>query len=160
MAAKTIVELALRFVFVAQLNQSALEQFAALVTVLARPFQKRVPFIRRVTDLPIFRDRRIDPALFQIITGSLGRFFLQQIVMKPFRRFGVQLQEIAPGFMLAVFIRADGALFHHRNSDARAELAHRGRKIDVLVIHDEAEDAASHATAEAVKRLALRADRK
>ena len=69
------------------------------------------------------------------------------------------MQQRAPRFVLAIVLAARAALFDHRNAGARRQFPHRGRKIDVLVIHDEAENASADAAAEAVKRLPLRTDR-
>ena len=80
--------------------------------------------------------------------------------MKPFRRFRVQLQQRAPRFVLPIVFAALGtALFDHRNPRARRQFLHRRRKIEVLVIHHEAENAPARAAAEAMKRLPLRTDR-
>src|SRR6266567_9155265 len=78
--------------------------------------------------------------------------------MKPLRRFGVQPQQQTPRFVLLCFILA-AALFHNWDSDPRRQLVHRYGKIDMLVIHHEAENAAPRATAKTVKGLALRTDR-
>ena len=58
--------------------------------------------------------------------------------------------------MLPIFIRSTTFL-DHRDTSARGELAHRRRKIDVLIIHHESEDAAARATTETMKCLPARA---
>ena len=58
--------------------------------------------------------------------------------------------------MLTIIVRAGAALFHYRNADAGGKLSDRRWKIDVLVIHDEAENTPAHATSETMKRLPLR----
>src|SRR5207247_3306207 len=78
--------------------------------------------------------------------------------MKPLRRFGVQPQQQTPRFVLLRFIFA-AALFYNRDSDPRRQLVHGYGKIDVLVIHHKAENAAAHATAKTMKSLALRTNR-
>src|SRR6266496_2152106 len=58
--------------------------------------------------------------------------------------------------MLSIFGLARASLFNHRDPNARRQLAHGGRKIDVLIIHHKAENASAHPTSEAVKSLSLR----
>src|ERR1700686_5251417 len=72
----------------------------------------------------------------------------------------MQAKQIASRFMLSIFVRARAALFHDRDTDARRQFANGRWKIDVLVFHDEAEDASADAAPETMKRLALRTDRK
>ena len=60
--------------------------------------------------------------------------------------------------MLSIFRVARAALFDHRDPNARRQLAHGGRKIDVLIIHYKAENASAHPTSKAMERLSLRAD--
>ena len=63
--------------------------------------------------------------------------------------------------MLAIVLAAARpALFDHRNSRTRRKLSHGRWEIDVLVIHNETENAPAHATAEAVKSLPARTYRK
>src|ERR1700716_1057152 len=113
----------------------------------ARPASKRVPFIRRVSELPILCDRHWNTAL------------LQMILLKPFRRFRMQAKQSPPRFMLSIFVSACAALLDNGNINTRRQFAHRRRKIDVLVFHGEAENAPAHAAAETMKRLALGTDR-
>ena len=122
----------------------------------ARPASKRIPFIRRVSELPVLCDRHWNAALLQILSRRRGELFLQKILLKPFRRFRMQAKQSAPRFMLSIFVSAPAAFFHDRNADTRRQFAHGRRKIDVLVFHDEAENASAHAAAETMKRLALR----
>src|SRR5581483_9393305 len=61
--------------------------------------------------------------------------------------------------VLSVFLRAR-ALLDDRNSHSCRELAHGGRKIDVLVLHHETEGTPPDPAAEAVKCLSLRVDMK
>src|ERR1700738_5044131 len=71
----------------------------------------------------------------------------------------MQLQRNASRFMLSIFV--DGATpVHDGNPNPRAEFAHRCRKIDMLIVHDEAKDASPHTAAKAVEGLPLRADGK
>src|SRR5437763_7330475 len=51
------------------------------------------------------------------------------------------------------------ALFHNRDPDPRRQLVHGDGKIDMLVIHHEAKNAAPRATPKTMKGLALRTDR-
>ena len=60
---ETVVDIALRAIFVARLDQAALQNLPTLITSLERPFQKSVPFVRRETELPILRYPTIDPTL-------------------------------------------------------------------------------------------------
>jgi hypothetical protein len=69
----------------------------------------------------------------------------------------MQLQQRSPRFVLSIFISA-ATLFDDGNTDPRGEFSHGGWKIDVLVFHDEPENAPADATAEAMKGLALGAD--
>jgi len=62
--------------------------------------------------------------------------------------------------MLAVLLGAAAALFNDGDANAGGQLPHRRWKIDVLVIHNKAKHSPADATAEAVKRLPLRADMK
>ena len=157
--AETIVDFTIAARFVAQFHEAALHDLPATITAIERPFQKCVPTIGRVTDLPVCRDLAIDSAFLQIISRGRADFSLQQIFVEPFRRFRVQLQQRAPSFVLTIVLNACSALFDHWNSRARRQFAHRGRKIDVLVIHHEAENASADAAAETVKRLPRRTDR-
>src|SRR5947208_15309891 len=50
-------------------------------------------------------------------------------------------------------------VFHNRDPNPRRQLVHRNGKIDMLVVHHEAKNAAPHATPKAVKGLALGTDR-
>src|SRR5581483_9157845 len=68
----------------------------------------------------------------------------------------MQTQQRAPRFMLSIFARTGAAIFNNRNADPCGEFVHGRRKIDMLVIHDEAENTSAHAAAEAVKCLPLR----
>ena len=61
--------------------------------------------------------------------------------MKPFRRFGVELKQRPARLVLTIVIAARAALFDHRNSRARRQFPHRRWKIEMLVIHDETENA-------------------
>ena len=58
--------------------------------------------------------------------------------------------------MLPIVICAGTALFDYRNTNAGREFSHRGRKIDVLIIHDETKNTPAYATSETMKRLPLR----
>src|SRR5207237_2475673 len=77
--------------------------------------------------------------------------------MKPLRRFRVQPQQQTPRFMLLRFIVV-AALFHNWDSDPCRQFVHGNGKIDMLVIHHEAKNAAPRTTAKTVKGLPLRAD--
>src|ERR1700730_7912579 len=158
-SAEPVVDVALRFFFVAQFDQPTLQKLAALITALLRPFQEGVPLVGRIADLPILRHRSLDAALFQIIALRFTNIFFQQVLLEPFRGFSMQLQRNASRFMLSIFV--DGAtLFHDGNPDPRAQFAHRRWKIDMLIIHDEAKDASSYTAAKAVEGLSQRADGK
>jgi len=62
--------------------------------------------------------------------------------------------------VLTIVVAADRApLFDYRDSGPRREFMNRRRKIEMLVIHHETEDAPADAAAEAVKRLSLRTHR-
>ena len=65
--------------------------------------------------------QRFDSTLLQIGTGGRREILLQQIFVKPFRRFGMQLQKRASRFVLAIITAASAAFFDHRNADARGE---------------------------------------
>jgi len=58
--------------------------------------------------------------------------------------------------VLSIFGVTRAPLFNQRDSNTRRQLAHCGRKIDVLVVHHKAEHAPAHAAAETVKCLTLR----
>src|SRR6266516_6501895 len=58
--------------------------------------------------------------------------------------------------MLSIFGLARASLFNHRDPNARRQLAHGGRKIDVLIIHHKAENASARPTSKAVEGLSLR----
>ena len=88
----------------------------------------------------------------------LYKIFFKKIILKPFRRLGVQLQESPPRLVLTVLLSPGAAFLHHGNADTRTQFAHGRGKIDVLVLHDKAEDRPADATAEAVKGLPLRVD--
>ena len=60
--------------------------------------------------------------------------------------------------MLAIIGAAGAPFLDHRNSRTRRELAHGRWKIDVLVIHNEAKNAAAHAAAKTMKGLPARTD--
>src|SRR6266853_3255526 len=60
--------------------------------------------------------------------------------------------------MLLRFIFA-AAFFHNCDPHTRRQLVHGHRKIDMLIIHHEAKNAASCATPETVESLPLRTDR-
>src|SRR2546423_3329 len=59
--------------------------------------------------------------------------------------------------MLSIFVRA-AALFDDRDPGARRQFSHRRWKIDMLVFHQESENASTHAAAKTMKCLALWAD--
>src|SRR5437016_6337037 len=61
--------------------------------------------------------------------------------------------------MLSIFV-GGRSLFDNRNPDPRGQFPDGRRKIGVLIFHHESKNASAHATAETVKRLALRADMK
>src|SRR5205085_4750099 len=58
--------------------------------------------------------------------------------------------------MLSIFVGA-AALLYDRDPDARRQFSHRRWKIDVLIFHNEPENASADAAAETMKRLTLRA---
>ena len=60
--------------------------------------------------------------------------------------------------MLPIFGTARTPLFNYRDADARRQLAHGGRKINVLIIHHKAENASAYSASKAVESLSLRAD--
>src|SRR5438046_5890593 len=60
--------------------------------------------------------------------------------------------------MLLIFGIARTPLFNYRDADARRQLAHGGRKINVLIIHHKAENASAYSASKAVESLSLRAD--
>src|ERR1700731_2518228 len=102
---------------------------------------KRVPFIRRVSELPILCDRHWNTALLQILSRRRGELFLQKILLKPFRRFRMQAKQSPPRFMLSIFVSAGAALLDNGNINARRQFAHGRRKIDVLVFHTKRKNA-------------------
>src|ERR1051325_11359733 len=128
------------------------------MTASAGPAPKCIPFIRRVTELPPLCDFARDAALLQILSGRLANIALEQILLKPFRRFGVQLQQLAARFVLSIFLER-AARLNHRNPGPCSELAHCRRKINVLIIHHETEDAPARTAPEAMKSLAAWAHR-
>src|SRR4029450_10475758 len=77
--------------------------------------------------------------------------------MKPFGSVGVQFQQCPARLISPIFILRTAGL-HHCNSSARRELPHSRRKIGMLVVHDEPENAPARATTKAMKGLAARAD--
>jgi len=139
-------------------HEPALNQHLLHVTAFPRPIPKRLPLVRRETDLPVPRHAAIDPALLQIFTRRRGPLALQEIFMKPFRGLRVQLQQRAPRFMLPIIIPARPAFLDHWDARTRRQFLHRGGKIEMLVIHHEPENAAAGTAAETMKRLALLAD--
>ena len=60
--------------------------------------------------------------------------------------------------MLPIFGAGRTPLFDHRDPHARRQLAHGGRKINVLIIHHKAENASAYPASKAVESLSLRAD--
>src|SRR5204862_346064 len=75
-AAKTVVNFVARLFLVTWFHQTALQKLGARVAALERPFQKCVPAIRRETELPVFGDLFVDPALLQI----LPRWFCERLL--------------------------------------------------------------------------------
>src|SRR5205823_11960541 len=111
-------------VLIAWLDQSALQNLRAPITALERPVEKRVPAIGRKSDLPIVRDPAIDPTLLQILSGRRADFSFDQILVKPFRGFGVKLKQRAPRLVLAIILAARPAFFDHGNARTRRDLTH------------------------------------
>src|SRR5438477_12162357 len=60
--AKAIVEFAITAFFITQFHQAARKQFPPAIAFFARPLTKRVPTIRRVTEIPRLRDLPAYPA--------------------------------------------------------------------------------------------------
>ena len=77
--------------------------------------------------------------------------------MKPIRRFGMQLQQGAPRFMLSIFVNR-AALLDNGNAGTRGQFSDSGWEVDVFVLHHEAKNASADAAAETVKGLALWTD--
>src|SRR6185436_17092190 len=116
-AAKTIVSALLlrwllRFGLVLCFDQAAGQQLGFPIPVALRPTPECVPFIGRVSELPIFGDLHWNAALLQILPGRGGELFLQKIFLKPFGRFCVQTKKRAARFMLSIFVGAGAPLFH------------------------------------------------
>ena len=63
----------------------------ALIRSLASacPITERVPFIRGVPKLPALRNFGCNSALPQIFPGGFPDFLLDQILVEPFRSFGM-----------------------------------------------------------------------
>ena len=70
----------------------------------------------------------------------------------------MQLEQKPARLVLPPLVAVRRPLFDHGNAGARPQFAHRGRKIDVLILHDEAKYASARAAAETMKGLPLRAD--
>ena len=68
-AAETVVDFVARAILIPGLDQSALQQLAARIAAIERPLQKRIPTVRRKTELPILRDLAIDSTIFQVVAG-------------------------------------------------------------------------------------------
>jgi len=67
----------------------------------------------------------------------------------------MQLQQSAASCVLSILGTGRTPLFNYRDANTRRQLAHCGRKIDVLVVHHKAEHASADPTSEAVKGLPL-----
>ena len=61
--------------------------------------------------------------------------------------------------MLSIFL-GPAAFLDNWNADSPGQFSDRRREIDMFVFHYEPKDASAHAAAEAVERLAWRADMK
>jgi len=61
--------------------------------------------------------------------------------------------------MLSIFL-GPSAFLDNWNTDSRSQFLNRRREIDMFVFHYEPKNASAHAAAEAVERLAWRADMK
>src|ERR1700730_16403200 len=120
-ASKTIVNVTLRAFLIAQFYQPALQKVTSRMTTTERPFQKRVPTLRRVAELPIFSHLPIYTPLLQIFACRLSEFLLQQIVVKPLGRFRMQSDQPRARFAVSIFTCA--ALFGNGNSRTRGQLA-------------------------------------
>ena len=145
---------AVRIVF--RFDQTTRDQVTRIITAPARPTAECIPLIGRKAELPTFRNFRRNAALLQIVAGRFGQLFFQQVVMKPSRGFRMQSQQDAARLVLPIFAVWPPP-YDHGDAYARRELAHRRGEIDVLIIHDEAENASAGAAAKTVEGLPLRA---
>src|SRR5450432_3908532 len=71
----------------------------------------------------------------------------------------MELEQRATSLVLTIIVAARPTLFDYGNSRTCRQLPHRGRKIEMLVIHNKAKNTPAHTAAEAVKRLPLGAHR-
>src|ERR1700737_3394929 len=156
-AAKTIVDFVARAIFIARLHQSALQQLAARIAVVERPFQKCIPTVRRKTKLAILCDLFVDSTIFQVVAGCFPERFFQKIFLEPLRRLGKELEQRPSRFMLSIFIRG-GAFLDNRNAHTCRQSSHGRWKIEMFVFHHEPENASADSAAKAMKRLTLRTD--
>ena len=155
-----VVTLAVASALFAPCDEPAFQKQPLLIPTLERPTEKCIPAFRREPDPPILRDPLVDPPPFQIFSRRFADFFLHQVLVKPFRRFGVQLEQRPPRFMLPVLLSgARTALLDHRNANACRELLHRRGEFEMLVIHHEPKNASARAAAEAMECLPRRTHR-
>src|SRR6202011_2254962 len=119
---------------IAWFHQATLQELSPGVTAIERPFQKRIPTLGRMSELPVFRHLPIDASPCRIFSGWFREFLLEEIFMEPFRCFGMQTKQRPSRFVLAPVIGC-AALFDHRNSNPRGQFANYGREIEMLVVH-------------------------
>ena len=123
----------------------------------ARVFEQGAAVVGRVADLPIFRDVGADLAGFEVVAGGGAGGRAKKVGVEPVGGGFVQHEESLAQFA-ALVVTGCGFVLENGDTGFLREAADRGGEVDAFVFHDELEDAAPGAAAEAVVGLLLRAD--
>ncbi len=107
-------------------DQSACDQIAHLIAPLARPTSECVPLVRRITQLPAFRDFPRDATGREIFSRRFAQFSLDEVFVEPLRSLSMQLEQTPTQFTLSLFIVSPtcARFLDDRDSSAGAEFVH------------------------------------
>ena len=123
----------------------------------ARVFEQGAAALGRIPDVPIFGDIGADLAGFQVLAGGGAGGRAEKVGVEPVCGGFVQREESLAQFA-ALVVTGCGFIFEKGYAGFLGQAADRGGEVNAFIFHDELEDAASGAAAEAVVGLLLRAD--
>ena len=149
---KTLAEFVVHAAALALHDQSRGEQLGFGVALSGHRREQAVPLIGACAEPEVDRRPARDPPLVQVFRAGLAALIVQQLVVEACR-VAVELQKPrAQAAALALLLLGNGQI------RALGEKTHRVGEGQVLLLHDEADDAAALLAAEAVIDLLVRRD--
>lgn len=139
----------------ATVEETAGAEFVVFETGGTGVLEQRVTAVGGVAEVPILRDVGVDGARFQIVARGGTGGGAEEVGLEPVGGDFVQFEEASAQFAALVIARCGGFL-DDRDPGFLGQSADGGGEVDAFVFHDELEDAAARAAAEAVVGLLLR----